>query len=155
MPIFKRRPPSATPGGWHPDGNGVQDGGDDVRYQVGKSYLVRLRSTTCPGSAIDLFVYVVNYGDALNDFYVQVGVDWVIFEDPDDPGGTEVWGLERDCDMPELFDNWDDAARCAALLAGYIGDGWGRLHLTEFLDEDMVDMIFDWDGQPFGWNEAA
>jgi hypothetical protein len=84
---------------WLPDGTGVQrdveDGGDDQR---GATYSVRFHREGMPGASITQTAYGVNLGvdEREGPFGVRVDTVWMVYRDPADPGGSEVWSSPPD-----------------------------------------------------------
>ena len=112
---------------WQADGTGVQPGGDiggDI--QAGDSYSVRYRRADLPGSMITWTAYPVEYDNCPGEFVVQTQTEWLVCEDPSDPGGTEIWS-EVSCkdDDGAIYDSAADAeaAACeaATVMLGHAG----------------------------------
>ena len=112
MGLFTRRAPAAT---WQPDGD-VGSGGDiggDI--QVGKdSYSVQFSRADKPGSLLTVTFYPVAYPQAPREFTVQRQVEWMVCDDPSDPGSTEVWS---DVEYTDLDDAWYASAEQAEVAA--------------------------------------
>lgn len=125
-----------------PDGTGVQPGGDvggDI--QRGGSYSVRFVRPDKPGSLITVTFYAVEYG-CPSGFVVQRQIEWLVCEDPSDPGGTENWSeVVHDDPFSTAFDTVGAAEEDAWLAAQEaLGVAWayGR-----------------WDGEPDWSNGSA
>lgn len=133
MGWLPRRP--ATTGTWRPDDTGVSDGGDcggDI--QAGDSYSVRLVRSDLPGSLITITFYPVQYDETPGEFVVQRQVEWMVCDDPTDPGSTEVWSDEARDDVDAgIFDTVGKAETEAHDAAEYV--------LAN-------PSIYTWDGQP-------
>jgi hypothetical protein len=93
---------AAVDGSWQPDGTGVTSGGDvggDI--QVGEdSYSVRYLRADMPGSMITITFYPVEYDECPGEYVVQRQTEWLVCEDPADPGGTEIWSEYEYDDLP-------------------------------------------------------
>lgn len=79
-------------GQWRPDDTGVDSNGDcggDI--QRGDSYSVRYVRPDMPGSLITETYYATEYDSLPGEFGVQRQVEFMVCEDPADPGGTEIW----------------------------------------------------------------
>lgn len=77
---------------WRADGTGVVSNGDcggDI--QAGDSYSVRYIRPDKPGSLITVTFYPVEYDELPGELAVQRQVEFMVCEDPSDPGGTEIW----------------------------------------------------------------
>ena len=137
MGLFGRRS-AAQETAWRPDGIGGDGNGDAVGgdYQRGDSYGVRFVRDDMPGSLIDVTFYAVEYDENPGEFRVQRCVEWRVCEDPEDPGGTEVWSdAIYDDPMDTTFDSAgaaEDNARETAEDALERADAYGT-----------------WDGEPF------
>lgn len=119
---------AAIDGSWQQDGSGVVDGGDiggDI--QAGNSYSIRYVRQDLPGSLITVTFYPVQYdGSEPGEWSIQRQTEWLVCEDPADPGGTEIWSDGDyqdvacvDADSVEVAE-WE--ARDLATAA--LGDGW-------------------------------
>jgi hypothetical protein len=125
----------ATAPQWHPDGNGVGSMGDiggDI--QAGDSYSVCYVLSGKPGSLITVTFYPVEYDELPGEFVVQRQVEFLVCEDPSDPGGTETWS---DCAYDDVSDTvMDTAAEAEAEAREFaetaLGRGWTHC----------------WDGEP-------
>lgn len=154
MRSLNRNHRAASSTAWLPDG-GMHGGGDRVggAAQDGESYRVRLRREDIPHAVVDVYTYVTSY-DAGRDCYATVRAKWTLCTDPEDPEGTEQWSVSRAGHLSQLHDNWHDAIAVASQLAGNIADGTGRHALAGRIRQDIADLIFGWDGQPFEPDEA-
>ena len=77
---------------WRPDDTGVTDGGDvggDI--QAGDSWSVRYIRPDMPGSLITETYYPVTWPECPGEYTVERQVEFMVCEDPADPGGTEIW----------------------------------------------------------------
>jgi hypothetical protein len=124
-----------TPDAWRPDGTGITDGGDcggDI--QVGETApSVRFVRPDRPRSMITVTYYPVEYGNCPGEFVVQRQVEWLVCEDPADPGGTEVWSDEARDDIGyTVMDSVEEAELVARELAN--------------LDLENGGQGCDWDG---------
>jgi hypothetical protein len=83
------RTPEAT--NWGPDGTGVMEDGDDVGgdIQDGKSFSVRYVRPDLPGALITVTYYPVT--QIAGEWGVERQVEFMVCDDPADPGGTEIW----------------------------------------------------------------
>lgn len=88
---------------WKPDGTGVQSAGDiggDI--QRGETYSVRFVRPDKPGSLYTVTFYAVEYDHQCpGEFVVQEQTEWMVCEDPRDPGGTEIWSDMQTRDISE------------------------------------------------------
>jgi hypothetical protein len=125
---------TASGGQWQADGRGVLDGGTcggDI--QAGNSYAVRFIRPDLPGSMITVTFYPV--ADCPPGFVVERQVEWLVCEDPADPGGTEVWSrYAYDRPYGTVFPHPDQAQDDAYEAA------------TQTLD--LASVYGRWDGQP-------
>jgi hypothetical protein len=127
---------------WHPDGTGVQPGGDAVGgdIQRGDSYSVRFIRDDMPGSLLTVTFYAVEYGNCPGEFVVQRQIEWLLCSDPADPGGTEIWSdYEYDDISPTVMDTAGQAEQAAREVAAQDLDGGA---------EDI-----NWNGQPFRYGD--
>lgn len=111
---------------WRADGDGVGSSGDcggDIQW--GDSYSVRYVRPDMPGSLITVTFYAVEYDENPGEFGVQRQVEFMVCEDPADPGGTEIWSEVTYDDVNDLvIDTADEAEREArefALMALELG----------------------------------
>lgn len=148
MPLFRRGDVSPE-GWWEPDGAGVR-----VR-STGSSDVV-FRHVEIPDARIFVTIGVCDM-DPVPDggFGVSVVPSWSIFEDP---GHTEPWDPKTfdtcffDADpLPQVYDTMEAADEAAEQLAEAVAAG-DRSALDEW-DQDLVTLIYEWDGRPFGWDE--
>jgi hypothetical protein len=139
MGLFTRRRALAT---WQPDGTGVVSNGDQGGdIQRGDSYSVRFTHPDLPGSLITVSFYAAEYDENPFEFVVQRQVEWMVCEDPSDPGGTEIWSDYSYDDVSELVcysaaDAEQDAREWAE---DALGEAW---------------KYGGWDGQP-SYGEAG
>jgi hypothetical protein len=114
---------------WRPDETGIarndQVGDDD---QVGESYSVRFRRANVPGAIITRTAYPVKVsGDCEGQFLVRVETVWLVYRDPTDLGGTEVWSNRRAEDENELYETAAEAERAALNVASELHSDAGSL----------------------------
>lgn len=89
---------------WEADGTGVVSNGDQGGdIQRGDSYSVRFTHPDLPGSLITVSFYAVEYEENPFEFVVQRQVEWMVCEDPRDPGSTETWSDYSTGDVSELI----------------------------------------------------
>jgi hypothetical protein len=130
------RQDAAPDDGWQPDGTGVVSAGDiggDI--QAGNSYSLRYVRADMPGSLITVSYYGAEYDECPGEFIVQRQVEWMVCEDPADPGGTEIWSDVAYDDVTEMY--LDTAGEADA-------------EARQCVEEDAADGsgYFGWDGQP-------
>lgn len=134
MGLFTRK--QALPDSeWRPDADGAglgPDIGGDI--QRGNAYSVRYIRPDMPGSLITVSFYPVEYDSCLGEFVVQRQVEWLVCEDPSDPGGTEIWS---DYDYTDVSD----------VVAGSAGEA--EQEAREFADAALGQgWTHRWDGEP-------
>jgi hypothetical protein len=107
MGLFTRRGnrlTGATDSQWRPDKHGAALGpdiGGDI--QRGDAYEVRFIREDLPGSLITVTFYAVEFDECPGEFVVQRQVEWMVCEDPADPGGTEIWSRAAYDVIPDVF----------------------------------------------------
>ena len=120
---------------WRPDGTGVDSYGDcggDI--QRGDSYSVRFVRPDLPGSLITETYYAVEYDECPGEYVVQRQVEFMVCEDPADPGGTEIWSEVTYDDVSYLVKDTEAEAEQEAREFADAALGHGDTH--------------GWDGQP-------
>jgi hypothetical protein len=132
MGIFSRR--AAPAAGWYAEGAAEPGGWIGGDIQRGDSYDVRFVRDDKPGSMITVSFYAVEYDECPGEFAVQRQVEWLVCEDPADPGGTEIWSdYSYDDISAVVMDAEDEAERDARECAdAAVND----------------DSYFGWDGEP-------
>lgn len=112
---------------WRPDGTGVEPNGDAVGgdIQRGESYSVRFVRPDRPRSLVTVSFYATESDDYPGEYGVQRQVEFLVCEDPTEPGGTEVWS---DCHSDDVSDEViDTEAEAESEAAGHaqsaLGDG--------------------------------
>lgn len=87
------RAPQLTDSDWRPDGTGVEPNGDAVGgdIQRGESYSVRFIRPDRPRSLVTVSFYATESDNNPGEYGVQRQVEWLVCEDPNLPGDTEVW----------------------------------------------------------------
>jgi hypothetical protein len=144
MGLFSKRSKAAAASApdaeWRSDGSGVVSNGDcggDI--QDGESFSVRYIRPDMPGSLITVTFYPVTYEELPGEWQVERQVEWMVCEDPADPGSTEIWSEESRQIVSALVSTVQSEAereaRELAELALYQGSAHG------------------WDGQP-EWGAA-
>ena len=84
---------------------------------------------------ITVAFYAIEYDSCPGEFVVQRQVEWLVCEDPADPGGTEVWSDYAYDDVSEtVMASAEEAERDAQRHAQYV--------LAN------PDIYGGWDGQP-------
>jgi hypothetical protein len=129
-------------GPWHPDGKGILPGGDVGDIQAGDSYSVRFVRDDMPGSLITVKVYAVEPHfvgvpgpqGAGAEYAWQEQVEFMVCEDPADPGGTETWSDVEYEDSDLVYETLAEADRAARSVA----EGELRHHAA----------TQEWDGKP-------
>lgn len=135
MRFFGRRD-RAGQRAWWPDGT-VQSGGDIAGdIQRGGSYSVRFVAPRYRGSLITVTFYAVEYDELPGEFAVQRQVEWLVCENPSDPGGTEIWSECGRSDVTEVVISSAEEAEAEA-------------REFAFAAHPDVSSYADWDGQPF------
>ena len=123
----------ARKGAWRPADTRVLGGGDIDERQVGESYAVRFVRDDKPGALIT--VAFCGIESAPGKFVVHRQIEWLVCEDPADPGSTEIWSdLVSDEPMDLVFATAVEAevdAHGTAEDALCFADAYGR-----------------WDGEP-------
>ena len=120
---------------WRADATGVDSNGDcggDI--QRGDSYSVRYIRPDLPGSLITVAFYAVEYAELPGEFVVQRQVEFMVCDDPADPGGTEVWSEVTYDDVTYVVIGTEAEAEQEA-----------REFAAEALDRGWTHA---WDGQP-------
>lgn len=124
---------------WQEQGELFEDAGDmggDV--QVGKAFNRRFINPDLPGRLVTVNVYPIagdgNNEPDLSEVDIECQVEYMICEDMDDPGGTEVWSdIKYDRDIDVLVSDSIEKAESAA-----------KNYVKRFLPEHIA-----WDGEPF------
>jgi len=121
--------PDDVGGEWLPDGTGIhcsgQTGGD---AQVGESFSVRFRRSDRPGAIITRTAYPVHVaGSCRGQFLVRLQTEWLVCNDPADPGGTEVWSDNAYDDEAASYGTIADAERAAQNTANELLSDAGSL----------------------------
>jgi hypothetical protein len=121
------RKPELPDSEWRSDDTGVQPNGDcggDIQH--GNSCSVRYVRPDMPRSLITVSFYAVEYDECPGEFVVQRQVEWLVCEDPADPGGTEVWSdYEYDDVSATVMGSAAEAEREARELADdALSRGW-------------------------------
>lgn len=89
MGIIGRRTQTSE---WHPDSEGVGKGYDRTADNVvGNAYDVRFVRDDKPGSMITVAFYPIELAEGSGEYAIEREVEWMVCENPDDPGGTEIW----------------------------------------------------------------
>jgi hypothetical protein len=121
---------------WRPDIDGVGSNGDcggDI--QRGDSYSVRFSRPDVPTARVTITFYAVEYDQCPGEFTVQRQVEWLVGEDPENLGDTEIWErTDYDDISDEVMDTREDAEAQARRLA-------------EAAAESGDDI--SWDGEPW------
>lgn len=124
---------------WHPDEHGVSIGSDiGGDAQVTDSFSVRLLRDDTPGSMITVSYYGARHASRRRAFTVRRHTEWLVCDDPADPGGTETWSAAGEDDLDFLLGSPGEAWREAS--------GQAEADLAAVLGGLMR---HDWDGQPF------
>jgi hypothetical protein len=141
MSLFGRRnsaPVQSAVRGWHPDGTGITSEGDSAGgdIQRGDSYSVRFICDDIPGSLVTVTFYAAEPGEDSGGYVVQRQIEWMVCEDPADPGGTEIWSdVEYD---DTVLPDWASLA---------IAEAEARRNAGIALAFDADDI--SWNGHPF------
>jgi hypothetical protein len=111
---------------WRPDGTGVTSGGDcGGDAEAGEDfYSVGYVRPDRPRSLITVTFYPVEYDELPGEFVVQRQVEWLVCEDPADPGGTEVWSDGEHDDVSGTV--WDTAAEAEREAQEFAADALER-----------------------------
>jgi hypothetical protein len=123
--------------GWQPDGTGIVSNGDcggDI--QRGDSYSVRFRHPDLPNAIITCSAYAAEDTDRNpGEFFLQVQTEWLICDDPAQPGDTEIWSdVTYDDEDGRIWDTVGEAEQAARQRAA-----------EELGDADSL----EWDGEPW------
>lgn len=125
MNLFTRAPQLAD-SDWRPDGTGVDSAGDiggDI--QRGESYSVRFVRPDRPRSLVTVSFYATESDNNPSEYGIERQVEFLVCEDPNEPGGTEVWS---DCHYDDIsYEVIDTEAEAEAEAARHaqsaLGDG--------------------------------
>jgi hypothetical protein len=112
---------------WRPDDAGVFQGYDRTAdIVVGDAWSVRFVRDDMPGSLITVAFYPVEYDENPGEFIVQRETEWMVCENPADPGGTEIWSdALTDDPMPETWASVAEAeADCRSAAEVALGVAW-------------------------------
>jgi hypothetical protein len=143
MGFFSRR---SRPAAWQADRTELVSAGDiggDI--QVGDSWSLRYVNAALPGALITITYYAAEYDDLPGEFVVQGQVEWMLCEDPESPGDTELWSLVE-------YEDHYDSQGCFWPAAGD-AEAAARLFAGQDLAEGA--QFQDWDGEPFRRPEEA
>lgn len=104
--------------GWTVDPSGICVGSEADPRQLGEAYSVRYRRADRPGALIDRTAYVLKVPERPGTFFVQVMTEWLISDDPSDPGGSETWASATATDdEPGTYSSIEDAQKAARRVA--------------------------------------
>jgi hypothetical protein len=125
---------------WRPDIEGVGSSGDcggDI--QRGDSYTIRFTRPDVPTARVRVIFYAVEYDECPGEFIVRREVEFLVGEDPENLGVTEIWERTDSDDLSdEVMDTQEEAeaeARRLAATAAETGDD------------------INWDGEPWADGE--
>lgn len=137
--MMRGRPLVLPDTSWRPDIDGVGSSGDcggDI--QRGDSYSVRFTRPDVPTARVTITFYAVKYVVS-GEFAVRREVEWLVGEDPENLGDTEIWECtDYDYISGEVMDTQEDAEAEARRLA-------------EAAAENGDDI--NWDGEPWADGE--
>lgn len=104
--------------GWTTDPSGVRTGNDADPQQLGESYSVRYLRADRLGAFIDRTAYVLEVPEQPGTFFVRVMTEWLICDDPADPGGSETWAAPSVTDdEPGSYSSVEEAQQTARRVA--------------------------------------